>query len=500
MQRQKATLVVLTLGTVLLVAAFVYWTTQERNAGIVDRYDDVVKVERPAPEELSEQLQLDARMLGDVLTEVDKIEAEMLRMNEEYLVSENDNVGVYTVEQEDDIADAYRRYLVLRKALFHIMFRHIDYDEIADPDQQDEAFLLAYASGLTLYRNAVAFVILFKDQPNARKKLNEANPRVGVPEGMFREMYENITAKDNVELLLSSMEEYKARKPRLKNSPVLEAEGLAKLLQRLDRYEAELEAAYERLSEGRADILWATLRTNVERPAYETQSFVSMMISHVRVPLHAPGFTPETVRKDIRPRLRAGDILLTRRDGYLSNAFLPGHWGHAAIYLGSPEEIRALGEDRALEKALAEYEGHEDRDGFEFAAVEAIGEGVRFSSAEFALDANSLAVLRPKLTAEQKRAAILRAMELRGVPYDFSFDLSSQDKIICTELVYRAYAPHLDVPFEVVMGRKTLKPDGMLRNLSPASDTPRTEFVLFGRAVDGKLEAGTLAELLATVE
>ena len=71
---------------------------------------------------------------------------------------------------------------------------------------------------------------------------------------------------------------------------------------------------------------------------------------------------------------------------------------------------------------------------------------------------------------------------------------------VATELVYRACAPHLDVPVEEVMGRKTLKPDGMLIELSPAADEPRTDFVLYGKAVDGQLVAGTLTELLTSVQ
>ena len=311
--RRKTTIAALAaIGLTMLIVAAVYFATRDHDQVIFDRYGDVVEVERPAPEAMAEQLRLDARMLSDVLVAVDEIEADMLRMNEEYLVSENANVGVYTVEQEDDIAEAYRRYLVLRRALFHIMFRHIDYGEVVDPDQQDQAFVLAYAAGLTLYRNAVAFVILFKDQPNARRKLNEANPRLGVPAGMFDEMYANITSKANVQLLLNSMGEFEARKTRLQESPLLEGPGLDKLLDRMDSFEAELEAAYERLSEGRADVLWTSLKSNVQRPAYKTQSFVSMMVSHVRVPLHAPGFTAETVRAEIRPLLKPGDILLTR--------------------------------------------------------------------------------------------------------------------------------------------------------------------------------------------
>jgi hypothetical protein len=488
------------LAVAASAAVAIYSAVEHRDVGVVDRYAEQVPAKPQSPTAHAEQARLDARMLGNVLAQVDAIEAEMRTMNEEYLVSKNANEGVYTVEQEEHIADAYDRYLVLRKALFHIAFRHKDFAEFDDRDLQDQSFLLAYAAGLTLYRNAVIFVMLFKDQPNARKKLNEANPMVGTPAGMFDEMYANVTSRENVQLVIDGLEEFERRKPRLRESELIrENEGLSRLIERLEGYEAQLERAYQRLGEAKADVLWTTLKTGVQRPAYETQTMISMMISEIRVPLHAPGFSPKTVQRDIRPMLEPGDILLTRRDGYLSNTFLPGHWGHAALYLGSADDMRALGDDPDLERLLADYD-QTDRDGFPIAAIEAIGEGVRFSSAEFAMDANSLAVLRPRVTHEQKRTAIRRAIELRGTPYDFSFDLFSQDKIICTELVYRAYAPHLDVPFEEVMGRKTLKPDGMLRELSPVAAEPRTDFVLFAKAKDGKLDQRSVEQLLATVD
>ncbi|MEC9398472.1 MAG: YiiX/YebB-like N1pC/P60 family cysteine hydrolase, partial [Myxococcota bacterium] len=148
--------------------------------------------------------------------------------------------------------------------------------------------------------------------------------------------------------------------------------------------------------------------------------------------------------------------------------------------------------------ALADYEG-KDKDGEPFAAIEAIGEGVRLSSLEFALHANLIAVLRPKVEPEHVRTAIVRALALRGTPYDFSFDLSSQDKIICTELVYRAYAPHLEGPLEEVMGRKTLKPDGMLRTLDPTLEKPLADYVVYGASDAGKLQVATVEELMKTV-
>jgi hypothetical protein len=484
---------------VLVAICGVIYTAIPSSEGVVETYAETIKEELPPREELGEQMQRDARMLANLLGEIDKLESNMLDMNEKFQVSQNQNEGLYTVEQERYIAQSYGRYLVLRKALFSIAFRYKDYAKLDTLQQQDEAFLLAYTSGMVLYRNAVVFVALFKDQPNARKKLNEADPILQIPAGMMDEMFVNITTPDNVELMVNGVTELGQRRERLADSSLLGTPGLEHLFTRLDRYEGELATAYERLSEGKRDIIWAHLKKKVEDPKYKAQSFISVVVGHMRTPLHARGLDPKSVKRDLRPLLKPGDILLTRRDGYLSNTFLPGFWGHAALYLGSRDEIvEELGADPELKKSLDDYRG-EDQDGEPFMAIEAIGEGVRLSSLEFALHANLVAVLRPKLTPEQKRTAIVRALAMRGTPYDFAFDMASQDKIICTELVYRAYSPHLEGPFEDVMGRKTLKPDGMLRLLDPTAPEPVSEFVAYGESNDGTLRLASVDELMQTV-
>ena len=431
------------LPLILLVGAGlgIGWVLLGPSEGVVDKYAEEIPVEAPQTRVLSEQIAMDGVMLANLLHEVDAIEADMKEMNAAFLVSENKNTGLYTVEQEEYIAAAYSHYLTLRKALFHIAFRHKDYAEITDQQDQDEAFLLAYSSGLSLYRNAVLFVVLFKDQPNARRKLNEGNPVLDIPAGMFDEMYTNITNSENVDLMIGGVSEFAERRAQLEGSALLTTPGLDGLMARLDSHEAELAEAYTVLSEGRQDVLWARVKTNTAEPAYQAQSFIS---------------------------------------------------------LGSADDLRALGDNPALEPLLDAYKGT-DKDGQPFAAIEAIGEGVRMSSLEFALHADELAVVRSKLTPEQIQTAAIRAIELKGTPYDFSFDLSSQDKIICTEMVYRAYAPHFDIAFEEVMGRKTLKPDGMLRAMSPESADGLTEMVLYANSIDGALQTHSVEELMATV-
>ena len=49
------------------------------------------------------------------------------------------------------------------------------------------------------------------------------------------------------------------------------------------------------------------------------------------------------VLTEIKPLLRAGDVLITRHDDAMSNLFLPGYWPHAALYIGDTQERRELG-------------------------------------------------------------------------------------------------------------------------------------------------------------
>lgn len=154
--------------------------------------------------------------------------------------------------------------------------------------------------------------------------------------------------------------------------------------------------------------------------------------------------------------VRAGDVLLEKTPFRLTDTFIPGHWGHVALWVGSEAELRQLGiwdhpVVRPHQAAIREGRG----------VVEALRSGVKMNSLAHFLNVDDLGVLRHERISDAGRAeAILQALRQVGKAYDFNFDVESTDRIVCSELVYHAYG---DIRWPVArhLGRATISPDNV---------------------------------------
>ena len=198
------------------------------------------------------------------------------------------------------------------------------------------------------------------------------------------------------------------------------------------------------------------MKEKVENEIYKSQSRVATWLGDTRLVSRAPFISPEQV-KEVSKKLRPGDIILERRNWYLSNPWLPGFWPHAALYVGHLEDLRKLGiqDHPSILKHLEEYSKRSE-DGHEFTVIEAVSEGVVLSTLEHSALADYIAVLRPRITEKQRGAAIVRAFENLGKPYDFNFDFDDRDKLVCTQVVYLSYEGMVTFELKHIMGRSTL--------------------------------------------
>ncbi len=251
-------------------------------------------------------------------------------------------------------------------------------------------------------------------------------------------------------------------------------------------------AARRRFSAPRAwKELWdARLKEGAALPIYEAVAAIGTFLGDTRVRTPPPALRGAALEAFARAHLRPGDIVVVRQEHFLSNAFLPGFWPHALLWLGAPEDWSGLrlpdgtrlGDDPAGRAALGAWRA---RDGHPPRVLEATSDGVELSSLEHALGKDHLVVLRPALDEPTLAACLRRALACLGRPYDFDFDFATDDRLVCTELVYRGFDPELNfrvrldasakppVPGLVeVMGRVTMPAGELVAYALHMADAP----------------------------
>jgi len=343
------------------------------------------------------------------------------------------------------------------------------------------SFLQAYAADISLYEKAARFVARVSRNSNAKTFLDAPHP--GLPGGGFSRFREHVLGTIRQGRLLLS-EAY------LDYAKLLGAEG--RLATRASWLRGHIDArrrSVEKLGllnraeqTVRAD--FQLLKRGVSRMWYPVQKEVAELLGDTKVRRAGSYLIDKAQREKVDAMLEPGDILISRKNWYLSNVGLPGFWPHAIVYLGNHEKLaRAFDSDPAVQKwLLGQRAGGETlpfsrwlarrypkawasytatgKNGEPKRVIEAVSEGVVFSSL-YACAGDYLAGLRPRLDKLAKAQAIDRALAHWGKPYDFDFDFATDHALVCTELVWRAYQARpgqagLSIPLVPVLGRQTL--------------------------------------------
>ncbi len=137
-----------------------------------------------------------------------------------------------------------------------------------------------------------------------------------------------------------------------------------------------------------------------------------------------------------------------------------------------------------------------DEDGHPYRVIEAVSEGVVFTSLEHSAHCDYLGVMRPQRTKMEKAIAILHAFDDLWKPYDFEFDFATDSSLVCSEVVHKAWdltsSEGEGIQFDLadVYGRMTLPPNDMVQQFQEelGSELEQLSFVAF---LDGDTSSNT---------
>lgn len=172
------------------------------------------------------------------------------------------------------------------------------------------------------------------------------------------------------------------------------------------------------------------------------------------------------------------DIILQKSRSRLTDKFIPGHYSHVGIWVGTEAELKELGVWQQLPdlyKRAQENYGYRGppfqetiRDGKHL--IEALAPGVQIHSLQHFLDADDLVVVRPVacgmqepgsitcLAQEKKSEYLMNAFRQIGKKYDFSLDFNTDNELVCSEVAYWTFVD-FDIKTDRSMGKHYVLPD-----------------------------------------
>lgn len=368
--------------------------------------------------------------------------------------------GYFSPDEDEAVRLRYIQYLSLRAAMLGTLEDLVAASGTAEKDWRLRlpAFATAFAAACVLSRATRFLTGLAASHPVLWKKLEEDDRRLGLPRKTFSRLYRQSVSPAALARFHAAAEFYHDQRGSI--AALAAVPELAPVAALLEEEEPWIESRRRDAVKRHFEYRWFSFRRRHRSLWRQAMSGLFEAAGCAVAELRQPGIKPTGAPKrvtgaqcgELLALARPGDVFVTRHDDALSNLFLPGFWPHAALHLGTAAERAALGlsaDGRAADPCRF---------------LEAKKDGVRFRAAAETLAVDACVVLRPPLGRADLAAALARAMEHEGKPYDFLFDFRSADRLVCTEVVYRGFhgIGPVDFRLQEVSGRLCLPAEALI--------------------------------------
>lgn len=385
-------------------------------------------------------------------------------------------------------------------------FHHIN--PLKEKERHAAAFLMGYAAWMTQYHYGLEFIDMALLSRPMDILLDEPDARRDIPGKAFTRFKLEILHAKAMARLAGSRNYYQLQRAIVDEGQCKTWEACDWALTRVAEHHSESVKRLAKRPGIRAGFQAFDIMRDFGLEAwFPVQKGVAQWMGDTRVRRLHEHLVSRAQLLEMHAKMEPADIVVARKNWFLSNIGLPGFWPHAELYIGSPAELSAYFDTpevtAQLEQELggksftehvksahpAIWASYQERPhGDPIRIIEATSEGVIFSALEYGAGADYVGVMRPRRSRAEKARAVLRALSYYGRPYDFNFDFLTDETVVCTELVYKAWEPtatNRGVEFDMVrvMGRNTLPANDMVRQFAEQLELPdetrQLDFVYF---------------------
>jgi hypothetical protein len=435
--------------------------------------------------DLEQHLGPDLITLREIVSGLDRLEE---RLDSSEIPKAVTARGYFTPDEDDRVRQGVLAYRNYRLAAYELILRYQCYASMPAPCRL-RGFLVAFAAALVLYSKSLKIISFAEHSPKVRAKMNEPDSKYDLEPGFFEDVlagYSRICNYRSIRQADSFWRAHRAEATALAQEDGGEWVWLAGLIRRQRKIVRNrlLHVLWERF---RYD--WRAFRSTSRSPFRQARHGLESLLGDHLAEVELTDrptdgtLTPEMVG-NVASLLQPGDVLLTRNDHRLTAALIPGFWAHAALFIGGRSELERLGL-RTHPYVLRHWNQIPETASPLGVVIEALAPKVQLNPLEKCLRVDHLVVIRPALPSSEIAAAIGEAMGHLHKPYDFEFDFNNSSRVVCTELIYRAYHKRGSVAFSLIkrLGRFTLTGDDLVTYALGGTEQPGLPRVVFFKPV-----------------
>lgn len=162
----------------------------------------------------------------------------------------------------------------------------------------------------------------------------------------------------------------------------------------------------------------------------------------------------DTILKKLQPL----DMITEKTPFILTDKFIPGHFGHNAIWLGTKSQLIKLG--MWDHKSIIPLRSMIEKG---YSIIETDRSGTHLKNIKDFMNVDWFGIMRIESAPndfEYYKNVYEVAISQLGKTYDFNFDVETTHKLVCSELLYQSFG-EIVWPTEDYLGRTTISPDNV---------------------------------------
>ena len=166
----------------------------------------------------------------------------------------------------------------------------------------------------------------------------------------------------------------------------------------------------------------------------------------------------DLLNKKIISKLQPLDMITEKTPFILTDKFIPGHFGHNAIWLGTKKQLISLG--MWDNPNIIPLRGMIEKG---YSIIETDRSGTHLKKLDQFMNIDWFGIMRLKNSLndfEYIKDVYHVAISQLGKTYDFNFDVETTNKLVCSELLYQSFGD-ITWPTERYIGRTTISPDNV---------------------------------------